>query len=384
MDYSVVTELIFAYANGDFSKKGVISDRRDDLDMLIAGINMLGEELKATTVSRDYFSSLYDAVSDMILVVNNDGLIEDANSNFLQSSKLSMDELKGRSFWDYLEIESVQPEDQSSFLSGLGNAALDRNGALYCCDKGKIPVKSVISRILQNKNEGSGYLFIIEDIRDKMERETLVLRTIVETQEAERRRVADDLHDSLGQKLSAIKLYLNALGASSDMSPGLKTSVRKAKQIIDESIQDLRDIIFNQMPVALDRFGLTEALQELFSRLHGAHHCEVHLEIDNDLPPIRKDLEVVVYRIAQEFIQNSIKHSHAKNIYVDVLTRGKLLLLHLEDDGIGFDKSNLDEAKGRGMRNMFTRIRAFDGQYNLRTSPGKGVKISISFNLAKL
>jgi len=383
MDYSVVTELIFAYASGDFSKKGVISERRDELDMLIAGINMLGEELQATTVSRDYFSSIYDAVTDMIVVLDRNGAIEDVNSSFLNETDISIDELKGRSMDEFIQLQSGQLSTLLFNGFKAGNKSIQTEATLNGSDNTSIPVNMHASQIFKKTDTMMGYLLILEDIREKIERESLVLRTIVETQEAERRRVADDLHDSLGQKLSAVKIYLNALGANQNAPKSLKDNVKFAKQIVDESIQDLRDIVFAQMPVTLERFGLQTALKELVNRVQGPSYINFQLEIDDSIPTLPKDLEVVIYRITQEFMQNSIKHSQANNVYIDLMMRKNSLMVHLEDDGLGFDPEAMNDASGRGLRNMVTRAKAFHGTYKIKTSPGKGVKFSILFNLAK-
>lgn len=384
MDISNITDLIMAYASGDFSQKGEVSDRRDEMDTIVTGINMLGEELESTMISRDYFSSLYDAVTDMVFVLDNLGEIEDFNkavSNMLNVSALS---LKGTPIDNFIRIDRglISVLVRKSLAKGI--RSMEMEGYLRLPNQEIIPVSITASEVYRKTRFRSGYLLILKDIRKEKEQESLILRTIVETQESERRRVADDLHDSLGQKLSAVKFYINALGNHVSDNPASEKAIKNAKMLLNDSIQDLRDIVFAQMPITLEKFGISKAVDELMLRIDTGSGIDFHVEIADNLPEIEKNLQVVIYRIIQEFIQNTLKHAEASNVYIDILMKRKQLMLRLEDDGVGFDTVRIPEFTGRGLRNMLTRARAFHGEHQLKSGPGKGVMLSVLFPLTNL
>jgi PAS domain S-box-containing protein len=344
---------------------------------------MLGEELESTMISRDYFSSLYNAVADMIFVLNNLAEIEDFNNSVaavLSGSALS---LKGTPIDRFIHVEKGNLSTQIRKVLVNGRRSMTVEGLLHVPNASRIPVSITASEVYRKSRFRSGYLLILEDITHKKEQESLILRTIVETQEAERRRVADDLHDSLGQKLSAVKFYMNALGNLLSESSDEAEALRSAKRLLNDSIGDLRDIVFDQMPITLEKFGLAEAIHELVTRLRYTGVLHFHVDIAEDIPILNKNLQVVIYRIIQEFIQNTMKHAKAENIYIDLLMRRKELMLRLEDDGQGFDPDHMSEHSGRGIRNMLTRVKAFEGRHQLRSKPGQGVKLVVYFTLSE-
>ncbi|WP_375417545.1 PAS domain S-box protein [uncultured Hymenobacter sp.] len=203
-----------------------------------------------------------------------------------------------------------------------------------------------------------------------------VLGATLEAQEAERRRIAESLHNGLGQLLYAAKL---TLAGPPDVA------VRRALPLLDEAIRATRTISFELTPGVLNDFGLATALQELAKRLpREALRLRLHLHGlgAQRLPPA---VEMAAYRIAQELLNNVIKHAQAReaNLHVTLLA-GPPAELHLlmQDDGRGFDPAEpLPLGGGSGLRSIRHRVELLDGRLRLDSRPGQGTAIAVELPL---
>jgi signal transduction histidine kinase len=226
--------------------------------------------------------------------------------------------------------------------------------------------------------------FIITIIRQqrktqKMHREKI--RAEIETLEKERARIASDLHDDLGPILSAIKFKINAVDTHSEED---KKILEKASMHTDEAIRRIRETSFDLMPNTLIRKGLTHAVEELIQKAERFIKMKI-LFAHSDIPELTPDMVINFYRILQEIIHNSVKHSGAKELNIELKTiPGKKILLIARDDGIGFNYEKINaENPGLGLRNIASRTEVMHGDVIIESSPGKGVKyiIEIPLNL---
>jgi len=381
-----IHDLLIAYAGGEYHKKGKISEDRDEIDMIITGVNMLGEELLATTVSRDYFSGIYNAVSNMVLVLSLKGEIEDSNSAVLDLLGYQNSVIKGKS------IDAIVDEGNSSFFETSKNAlgkdevSTQKETRLISTNEKTIPVSSSFSKIIDKRGKLEGYLVVAEDMTEREEMEKLILRTIVETQEKEQKRVADDLHDSLGQELSTVKLLLSAINNNVQSSDAnYVAAFETCKNLLDSSIDNVRSICFNLMPASLERGGIEAALEELVQRLGQHDLIRFSLDIPDEIPTLDGSMEIAIYRVAQEFISNSTKHAQASEINIGLYLSQAHIQFDIEDNGVGFE---LDEKKyvdgGRGLSTMRSRVKAFNGSFKFASKTGQGTRLSIKFQLPEL
>ncbi|PCH97995.1 MAG: hypothetical protein COB85_02290 [Bacteroidetes bacterium] len=375
-----IQNLLVAYGAGEYHKQGKISAQRDEIDMIISGINLLGEELLATTVSRDYFSGIYNSVADMVFVVSPRGMIQDVNNavgsvldfektTLIEQSINTITEQGGRSFFN--EVKKNLAAGKQSFTKEIRFTA---------SDKRLIPVSCSCSKIIDQNSKLKGYLIVAEDISERKETEKRILRTIVDTQEKEQKRVAADLHDSLGQELSTVKLLLSAINEgmlSSDDK--YKEAYETCKSILDSSIINLRSICFDLMPASLENGGIHMALEELVDRLSKQSLIKFSYKCSGSLPILEKSLEIVIYRIAQEFINNSIKHAHAGKVKIALTCSTTHISFSIKDNGIGFDIANARASAGRGLSTMSSRAKAFNGSMKLNSKPGKGTQLLVTF-----
>ena len=201
------------------------------------------------------------------------------------------------------------------------------------------------------------------------EKQTDLLNAVFETQESERRRLAEDLHDSVGQVLSAIKLNLHRLdkaGVAETKSPLLADT----RQLTDECIQEIRNIIHNVLPPVLTDYGLKEALEGLCLKMEQTTSVKVHCKNNLDEVRLRPEIELAFYRMAQELFSNAIKHADATIIHLNLTKDNGWLVMEFKDNGKGF---NLDDVKrGFGLKNLQSRVQLINGEVNVYTKPKNG------------
>ena len=201
------------------------------------------------------------------------------------------------------------------------------------------------------------------------EKQTDLLNAVFETQESERKRLAEDLHDSVGQVLSAIKLNLHRLdkdGVSEAKAPLLADT----RKLTDECIQEIRNIIHNVLPPVLTDYGLKEALEGLCLKMEQNTSVKVHCKNNLDEVRLRPEIELAFYRMAQELFSNAIKHADATIIHLTLTKDSVWLVMEFKDNGKGF---NLDEVKrGFGLKNLQSRVQLINGEVNVYTKPKNG------------
>jgi two-component system, NarL family, sensor kinase len=230
---------------------------------------------------------------------------------------------------------------------------------------------------------GAIILFIVfyqkKMIKEQMKRQALVfeyqqkmMQAEMESQESERRRLAADLHDSIGGMLSTIRVGLSSLART---LPDPK-SIDEAKLMLDDTISSVRRISRDLMPSTLERFGFLNAIRELCERFEGTSKIEIKFSEPDEIPEMDKQRQLMLFRIIQELLNNAIKHSNAKRIDVTILN-DQGMYVSVEDDGVGFDptiemKEN-QNGKGLGLFNIENRARLLGGKLEY-PKPVKGSK----------
>src|SRR5690606_12523490 len=210
--------------------------------------------------------------------------------------------------------------------------------------------------------------------RSRAENRELTQRSLA-IQESERRHLAQELHDELGQSISAIKAVAVSIAKERD---GRDDAVRRAaatiEQVATRVYAVVTGIIRRLRPVRLDQFGLAAALEELIDDWN-EHHPDTFCTFtcDGRLDGLGETVEINVYRIVQESLTNVAKHSGASEASVTVTRRGDALHLEVRDDGAGFDAAKA--RRGLGLLGMRERIEALGGRWALDTAPGQGVAI---------
>lgn len=203
------------------------------------------------------------------------------------------------------------------------------------------------------------------------------LRTEIEAQEQERVRIAQDLHDDFGTRISALKIYMSTLEKYLDTKSEEAVAVKEsAKSMVNEAMSDLRTLLMNLSPKTLEMHGYHAAVHDLVNRLNHTGMFEVELIVAPSLDRFDKKHELALYRITQELLNNSIKHAQCTEISIQLLERDNLLVLTYADNGKGFDKSQLRE-KGFGLKNIENRVQLIGGKINWDTEPGRGISVIV-------
>lgn len=217
---------------------------------------------------------------------------------------------------------------------------------------------------------------------DEIRRETenKVLSAVIRTEEKERQRFAKELHDGLGPLLSVVKMLLSGLDAKAD--PEVNEKIKQnLKQAVDEAIVSVRDISANISPHILNNFGLKDAVEAFIKRLGSAEGIEIRFTTNLGGRRFTYNVEVILYRVMCELINNTLKHAVAHNIRIDLQLREQTIYLDYSDDGIGFDVSREATEYGMGLDNILYRLKSGNGDIEIISERGKGMQAKASIKI---
>ncbi len=213
------------------------------------------------------------------------------------------------------------------------------------------------------------------------EKKLSATEAVLQGEEQERTRLAQDLHDGLGGMLSGIKYSFQTMKGNMIMTPDNAQAFERSMDMLDSSIREMRRVAHNMMPEALVKFGLDTALKDFCNDITQTGTVKVNYQsIGLKDATIDHVTSVTIYRIVQELINNTLKHAAARNAIVQVSKTGNGLTVTVEDDGKGFDTAVLNRSKGIGWTNIQNRVEFLKGKLDVNSQPGKGVSIHIEFN----
>ncbi|MEZ4920834.1 MAG: sensor histidine kinase [Saprospiraceae bacterium] len=215
-----------------------------------------------------------------------------------------------------------------------------------------------------------------EIIKLQNEMQIKSMQSMLDGQEQERRRIANDLHDSVGGLLSATKLQLEQLAAK---NPELTQAddLGKVKSLLDDTVAETRHIARNLQPVSLEHFGLERAIQDLVNKLSGDGSPSITFQHYGPLDKLSETNTLHCYRIVQELLQNSLKHAEASEILIQLTGSDTEMTILVEDDGKGYAPDTVQAGMGTG--NLAQRVQFLNGELNVEAAPGRGVSTHIVF-----
>nr|MBP9739259.1 sensor histidine kinase [Chitinophagaceae bacterium] len=200
---------------------------------------------------------------------------------------------------------------------------------------------------------------------------------ILAAEEKERKRIASDLHDGIGQMMSAVKMNLSSLAYKlTSLTPQEAALLEKTMALTDESCKEVRTVSHNMMPNALLKSGLSSAIKTFVDKIdHKKLKVNLHSEgLDNRLPDT---VEIVLYRVIQETVNNVIKHAKANQLDIAIIKDVDGLSCTIEDNGIGFNFNDKNLTEGIGLKNIQARITYLQGTVEWDAVPNKGTLVSI-------
>jgi two-component system NarL family sensor kinase len=196
------------------------------------------------------------------------------------------------------------------------------------------------------------------------EQQKILLNASIRWQEEERQRIAADLHDDAGPLLATARLYLNENLVHQDINTQLQ-SIYNAKQIIDDTIQLIRNISHSLMPPTLKNFGLESAVNDLFQKISGSGSINASSRFHDYRTRMKPEQELLVFRVIQELVNNILKHSNASFIHITQNYQDGKFFIRIHHDGRGITQNDFDKlnksAMGLGLKNIQSRIKVLHG-----------------------
>ncbi len=312
------------------------------------------------------YTQKYAALQDSIL--NENRVIAVNNITYKYESREKNAEIKSLEREKLLAVESNQQQKRALIVLGLVLALLTI-GIYYIVRFYSEKINT--AKIIEEQNEKINHQ-MINELKDKIQINSM--KSMIEGQEVERERIAKDLHDSLGGLLSTIKLQVDNIRVKLNGNVD-NTEIDTATDLLDAAVGEVRTISQNLQPGALSRLGLIPAIKDLVNRYDGKYGPEIdfqHFDI-----PIKMDQTVAlgIYRIVQEILNNAIKHAKAHEVLVQLNKEGREIIIHIEDDGVGFNQTK--KQNGMGIENIRSRVNYLKGNIEIDSRENQGTSFII-------
>lgn len=219
---------------------------------------------------------------------------------------------------------------------------------------------------------------VIKNVHKEKTAEMLRIRAMIKAKDAERKRIASEIHDSLGQTLSVARLELDSLSELFEDDAFIE-KVKSVSQLVAGAIQESRAISHDLMPPALIDYGLISALETMINQVDRSSAVNFNFFHNEINERFSEDFETNLYRICQEGVNNILKHAQAKNATIQVIRHPNYVYVSIEDDGVGFfnQGENL-EPSGLGLKNMANRVAYLGGKIDIESNKGSIITIEIS------
>jgi len=210
-----------------------------------------------------------------------------------------------------------------------------------------------------------------------IKQQDLATKAVLNAEENERRRIAGDLHDGVGQLFSTVKMNLSGIEESIDFKDeSTKLNFQKTIALVDESCKEVRSISHQMAPNVLIKSGLVSAIRDFITKVD-ERKLKINMEVQGLNERFDNNVEMVLYRVIQETVNNVIKHAKANRLDIQIISDLEGLSVMVEDNGVGFDTKNAMKEDGLGLKNIISRINYLNGTVDFDSSLGKGTLVSI-------
>ncbi|WP_281232168.1 sensor histidine kinase [Flavobacterium gelatinilyticum] len=223
-------------------------------------------------------------------------------------------------------------------------------------------------------------------IQKELEKKDLILQyqkeqlhAIVFTQEEERKRIAQDLHDDISSKLNIVSLNTHLLSAPNLTVEETNEITENIINLTAKALENSRKIAHNLLPPVFEKFGLNAGVEELCQEFETAKSVKTHYDNEIDFDAKEIDRHLHVFRILQELMNNSVRHGKAGEIWIAFKNINGINTCDYKDNGIGFDSNDLENQKGLGMKNIDSRVSFLDGTIKFHSELNKGISVIFTF-----
>ncbi len=391
-------------ATGDLSTRTGLADRGDELGQLTRTFDQMAQSMEHREVERQSadramkaselrYRRLFETAQDGILILNADtGQIDDVNPFLTDMLGYTREQLLGNKLWEIGPFKDTKAS-QAEFRK------LQREAYVRYED---LPVetrdgKSISVEFVSNVYQVNGGKVIQCNVRNITERKRaeakrkeyslklqVLSRRLVEAQETERRNIARELHDEIGQALTVMQLNLQAM-LQSPGADGLAPRLTESLEVVERVLEQVHDISLNLRPSMLDDLGLEPALRWYTNRQAALAGLQAEFATDPLEHRLDQIIETECFRIAQEALTNVVRHAQARTVTVELHTRDGRLDLAVRDDGIGFEVAPVREQAVRGaslgLLSMEERAALAGGGLEFKSSPGQGTEVQAWFPL---
>lgn len=221
---------------------------------------------------------------------------------------------------------------------------------------------------------GIAYYYYVQSAAKRKKELEQFKKKIIEEQENQWKVIAGELHDSIGQNLSAINIFLQQYMRSGDAGPD---KLEQASELVIETVDEVRRISQRLYPKQIERLGLTISLTAMSERLSAASGIRFDTTVEQIDNVLSRETEVQYFRVVQELLNNILKHSGAKNVRLDVKRSVMFIVTEIEDDGVGFEITSYKNL-GFGLINIEERLNMIKAVYEFSSQHGKGTKFKIT------
>jgi PAS domain S-box-containing protein len=387
-----ITDATVKVAGGDLVNRLTIR-RNDEIGALANSFNAMTDNLRRTTISRDYVDNIIGSMNDTLVVLDSDTRISSVNKATCELLGYEEEELIGSDMPKILPMEE-QFFSESGFRRVLAGEKIVNLEIDYLAKDGTRFPMLFSATVLKDKEGGiEGVVGVARDITERRkaeealrqsERELRLLSAqLLTAQEKERRRLSVELHDELGQSLMVLKLKVRAIQrAWGGVEAGLKKECDDVINYINEVTENVRRLSRDLSPSILEDLGLTIAVRRLVETSGKLYHIKCSLEMTELDDLFSRDQKITVYRIVQECLTNIAKHSQASHVSIALGRQQDGFFFRVEDDGQGFDVQDAygqDHAKyGLGLSAMNERVRMLGGSLEVWSRKGTGTRISFT------
>jgi PAS domain S-box-containing protein len=332
-------------------------------------------EIKTSeTKFREFFNLNFDPV----FIFSSQGNILEVNEKACETFEKPKEEIIGQNIQHFFSNERFSP---NWIVDDISKNEPHVYESEFTNNQGKIIPFEICEQTIQLSDQ-QAVMCIIRDISSRKHMEREILFTTIQTEEKERGRIAQDLHDGLGPLLSSLKMYTKVLGTTTSPERRAET-LNTTNEVIDESITLIKEISNNLSPHLLNEFGLASAIQSFCKKISITKTIDIRF--DSNVFDMRFDqnLEYVLFRILKELINNTIKHASASRVEIFLLRTEKTLSLVYSDNGTGFDLNKVQNSQtsGMGISNIVSRINSINGKLFFESLPEKGIQFKFEVGL---
>jgi len=360
-------------------------DTGDEFSTLADSFNQMLDSLESTTVSKSYLDNILRNMFDSLVVTDSKLIIRSVNKSLSTLTAYDESIIEGKPLSILFGDDSISIDNETN-LETWKKLIENKNFLIHSSGK---RISALIScAVLKSENDNSEGLVIVgHDLTVKNEIEYKLEQSrkqrqidINEAQEEERMRIATDLHDGLGQMLTAISYSTQEFQNIETIDNSKKEKlINKIQDQITIAIKESKNLAHNLIPIILKDFGLIVAIRNLIEKANEISNISFSFNAYDYNERINPKLEKALYRICQESLNNIIKHSKATEVNYQIFKQDGLIVLVVDDNGIGFDvhKYNNQLDKGIGLISMRERVQSFGGVITIDSQPGVGTEVLV-------